>query len=85
MGRNEIRLRRQKISSGRIAHHRNYGDVMARHERDIKIKRVLRVFLYFLIIAFVVMLFIMYQRWHQKSVNQKIKSAIEVVAKKATT
>ena len=62
MGRNEIRLRRQRISSGRIAQHRNYGDIMARHERDVKIKRITRVFLYFIIIAVLLIIFFFVRR-----------------------
>ena len=63
MGRNEIRLRRQRMSSGRIAQHRNYGDIMARHERDIRIRRISRIFIYFTIIAFLILLFLLVRRW----------------------
>jgi large-conductance mechanosensitive channel len=66
MGRNEIRLRRQMMSSGRIAQHRNYGDIMARHERDIKIKRIIKAFTYFLIIAFMIIVFLMVRRIQEK-------------------
>lgn len=68
MGRNEIRLRRQKMSSGRIAQHRNYGELMARHERDLTIRRTVRVFIYFLIIAILWVLFIIVRRWEDKQV-----------------
>lgn len=74
MGRNEIRLRRQKMSSGRIAQHRNYGEIMARHERDIRIRRTVRVFVYFLIIAFLLVLFIIVKRWEQKQSMVKGKT-----------
>ncbi len=74
MGRNEIRLRRQRMSSGRIAQHRNYGDIMARHERDIRIKRVIKIFAYFLVILFAIILFFMVRSWEQKlGVEQPIK------------
>jgi len=63
MGRNEIRLRRQRMSSGRIAQHRNYGDIMARHERDIKLRRISRIFIYFIIIAVLILLFMFVRRW----------------------
>ena len=69
MGRNEIRLRRQRMSAGRIAQHRNYGDIIARHERDVKMRRVIRVFIYFLIIAFLTILFMIVSRWEQKQAN----------------
>jgi large-conductance mechanosensitive channel len=39
---------------------------MARHERDQKIRRVVRVFLYFLIISFLLILFVIVKRWEQK-------------------
>ena len=38
MGRNDIRLRRNKISSRRIDRYRNYGELMSRHEQNQKIK-----------------------------------------------
>lgn len=66
MGRNEIRLRRQMMSAGRIAQHRNYSELMARHEREVKLKRVMKIFIYFLIIAFLVIIFIMVARWEKR-------------------
>jgi hypothetical protein len=70
MGRNEIRLRRQRMSSGRIAQHRNYGDIMARHERDVKIKRTTRIFIYFTLIAVLVLIFFMFRRWEKNQIVQ---------------
>jgi hypothetical protein len=75
MGRNEIRLRRQKISSGRIAQHRNYGELMAIHERDKKIRRVTRVFIYFLIVSVMLFFFFMVRRWEIKK-NDKAPKAM---------
>jgi large-conductance mechanosensitive channel len=66
MGRNEIRLRRSSMSSGRIAQHRNYGELMARHEKEVRIKRIIRVFTYFLIIAFMIILFLMVRQVQEK-------------------
>lgn len=66
MGRNEIRLRRNIMSSGRIAQHRNYGELMARHEKEVRIKRVFRVFMYFLIILFMIILFLIVKQLQQK-------------------
>jgi large-conductance mechanosensitive channel len=76
MGRNEIRLRRQKMSAGRIAQHRNYSDIMQRHERDIRIRRVVKTFIYFLIIAFLLILFVIVRRWEEKKVNVESTSAL---------
>jgi len=57
------------MSSGRIAQHRNYGEVMARHERDLKFKRIVRVFIYFLIIVFFLLIFFFVKRWEEKRVK----------------
>jgi hypothetical protein len=68
MGRNEIRLRRQMMSSGRIAQHRNYGELMARHEKELRLKRIIKVFVYFLVVAFVILLFFMVRKFEKKRV-----------------
>ena len=73
MGRNEIRLRRHKVSSGRIAQHRNYGELMERHERDVRIRRIVKTFVYFLIIVALLIMFVIVRRWEQKTVNETPK------------
>jgi large-conductance mechanosensitive channel len=78
MGRNEIRLRRSAMTSGRIAQHRNYSDIMARHERDVKLKRIIRAFIYFLAIAFIIVLFFIVHRIQQKK-DQPEKAPISLV------
>jgi predicted nucleic acid-binding Zn ribbon protein len=79
MGRNDIRLRRHSISSGRIAQHRNYGELMARHERDQRIKRVIRVFIYFLIIAFLMVVMMMLSKWTNSSAERAKKTTVQNV------
>lgn len=74
MGRNDIRLRRQGISAGRIARHRNYGELMARHEREQKLKRIVRMFVYFLVIAFLLILFVIITRWEKKAEDQQFNT-----------
>jgi uncharacterized protein YpmS len=66
MGRNEIRLRRNMMSSGRIAQHRNYTELMRQHSRENKLKMIFRVFLYFLIILFLLIILITVLRWERK-------------------
>lgn len=66
MGRNEIRLRRQMMSSGRIARHRNYGDLMARHEREQKIKRFARLITYLLLVVFLLIIFFIIIKWERQ-------------------
>lgn len=70
MGRNEIRLRRQRMSSGKIAQHRNYAEVMRQHEHEVKFKRVFRVFVYFLIILVLVILLVIVFRWEKRSTKK---------------
>jgi len=76
MGRNEIRLRRQKMSSGRIAQHRNYGQLMERHERDVKIRRITRTVIYFLIVLFLFIVFLLVKRWENNRESVEKTSVI---------
>lgn len=82
MGKNEIRLRRHRMSSGKIAQHRNYGDIMARLERDTKLKRVTQFFTYILLIVVLILLFIAFfliRRWEKKPLpNEKPSTAFVV-------
>jgi len=66
MGKNEIRLRRSMISTGRIAKHRNYTELMRQHDRDTKLKRILKVFTYLLIILFISLILIIVIRWERR-------------------
>ena len=82
MGRNEIRLRRQKVSSGRISQHRNYGELMERHERDIRLRRIVRIFVYFLIILALLIVFVIVHRWEQKKETVKPQTGLVTKAEK---
>lgn len=77
MGRNEIRLRRQRMSAGNIARHRNYGELLERHDREQKWKRLFKVFIYFLIVAFLSIILVIVVRWERK--KEQKKSAYEYV------
>lgn len=76
MGRNEIRIRRQQMSSGRIARHRNYSELMRQHDKEVRLKRVLRVFTYFLIILFLLILLVIVIRWEGKQRNESTSEKI---------
>ena len=65
MGRNEIKLRRGNITEGHIARHRNYGLLMKRHHRDLRIRRLTIVLIYVLIIIAVSLLFIIMKKEEQ--------------------
>ena len=62
------------MSAGRIARHRNYGDLMQRHERNQKLKRVVKIFIYFLIIAFFLIVFVMISRWEKRVEDKNNKN-----------
>jgi len=72
------------MSSGRIAQHRNYSDIMERHERDIRIRRVVKVFVFFLIIAALLIMFVIVKRWEQKETTDKPATAGLIVNKVKT-
>ena len=61
MSRNDIRLRRQRAGGG-ASRFRNYGNVLERHEKEMRLKKLIRVFTYFAIILIVVMLIVIVSR-----------------------
>lgn len=50
------------MSSGRIARHRNYSELLDRHERGIKIRRIVVGFLYFLVLIAAMVLYFLVRR-----------------------
>ena len=58
MSKYEIRLRRQKFTSRGSERFRNYGAVLQRYEKEMRIKKLVRVFSFLFIILIVVMLII---------------------------
>ncbi|MCI0750212.1 MAG: hypothetical protein L0Y35_00065 [Flammeovirgaceae bacterium] len=70
MGRNEIRMRRYRMSAGNISRHRNYSALMDQHEKNQRLRRVMRVFMYFLIISFIVIILVIVVRWEKKQKNK---------------
>jgi hypothetical protein len=67
MSNHEIRLRRQKLTSRGADRFRNYGAVMHRVEEEKRIKKILRVFGYFLVILILVMLLVIVIRLEKKT------------------
>jgi hypothetical protein len=65
MGRNEIKLRRTNMSEGHIARHRNYGLLMKRHHRDLRVRRLTIVLIYVLLLIAVTVVFIMVKKEEQ--------------------
>jgi len=66
MGRSEIKLRRSNMSEGHIARHRNYGLLMKRHHRDLRVKRLTIALIYLLIIIAVTVLFLVVKKEEQQ-------------------
>lgn len=59
MSRNEIRLRRHRLTATGADRFRNYGDVLERHQKDMRLRKLVKVFtLFFIILALVVLLLI---------------------------
>jgi hypothetical protein len=54
MSRNEIRLRRHRMTASGADRFRNYTDVLNRHERNMRIKKIIRVFMMFMVILILV-------------------------------
>lgn len=55
MSRNEIRLRRHKMSESASERFRNYSEVMRRHERDVRIKELTRVLVIFMFVVIILL------------------------------
>lgn len=71
------------MSSGRIAHHRNYGKLMARHKYDLRLKKLLRVFIitvYFLL-ACLIIIFLIFRNWEVKQKAKPGKTEATAIVK----
>lgn len=67
MSRNDIRLRRHRMTTSGADRFRNYGDVLQRHEQEMRIKRIIRVFSLFAIIMIVVVLIVILVRVERRA------------------
>lgn len=74
MGKHEIRLRRQKLTARGADRYRNYGAVLKEHEEEKRIKKIVRVFIYFLVIAFITILLVILSRWENRERQKKVKA-----------
>ena len=70
MSKHDIRLRRQKFMARGAERFRNYGAVLERHEKEMRIKKILKAFTYFLIILFVVLLIVIVVRVERRAVKK---------------
>jgi hypothetical protein len=65
MGKHEIRLRRQRLTARGSERFRNYGAVLKQHEEEKRIKVIVKIFTYFLIIAALILLIVLLSRWDE--------------------
>lgn len=75
MGRNEIRLRRSRLSGHGAERFRNYGAVLERHEKEMRLKKIMRAITYFLVILIVVALLVIVNQLEKKAGKNKSKPA----------
>lgn len=71
MGKHEIRLRRQRVTARGADRFRNFGAVMERHEEEMRIKKIVKVFTLFALILIVVMLLIIVIRVEKRHEQKK--------------
>ena len=73
MGRHEIRLRRQKMTSRRIESHKNYYEVLKRHEKSNKTRKVARLIL--MLLAFILLVAMTY--YATKMISSQNETPVE--------
>lgn len=80
MGKHEIRLRKQRLTAHGSDRFRNYGSVLKQHEEGKRIKIIVKIFTYFLIIAVLILIFVVVSRWEQsQEKTSQIISSSEMV------
>jgi uncharacterized membrane protein len=80
MSRNEIRLRRNRLSGQRF---RNFGAVMERHEKEARLKKILRIFTTLLVVLILIALIFFINQIGEKT-SKKTSSYKENIFKRIT-
>lgn len=78
MSNHDIRLRRQKFTARGPDRFRNYGAVLQRHEKEMKIRKVVRVFTYLFVIMIIIMLIVIVRQVERKVEMKKNTSFLSV-------
>jgi hypothetical protein len=68
-------MRRQKLGARGSERFRNYGEVLERHEKEMRIRKIVRVFSLLFIIMIIVMLIVIVVRIERKVVNKSTSMA----------
>jgi fucose permease len=69
---------RRKMGGRGADRFRNYGDVLQRHEKEVRLKKILRVFSFVFVIMIVVMLIVIVVRIERR-IDKKEKNATSQV------
>ena len=80
MGKHEIRLRRQRVTARASDRFRNFNTIVRRHEQDQRVKKIVRIFVFFAIVLILILVFILVNRWEEKQLK-KIKASIHQTTK----
>ena len=70
MSKNDIRIRRQKFTGRGTERYRNYGAVLERHEKEKRMKTILKVFSMLFIIFIIIVLIVIVARVEKKASNK---------------
>lgn len=79
MSRNEIRLRRNRMSGQR---YRNFGAVMERHEKEMRLKKILRFFTTLLVVLVLIALIFYISQVAEKASDKKTSTIEKVLPEK---
>ncbi len=70
MSKHDIRLRRQKFTARGSDRFRNYGAVLERHEKEMRLKKVLKVFTLLFVILIIIVLIVIVTRVEKRAINR---------------
>ncbi len=64
-------MRRQRLTARGTERFRNYDAVLRQHEQEKRMKKIVRVFTFFVLIAGIIVLYVMVNRWEKKVKNKE--------------
>ncbi len=60
-------MRRQRLTARGTERFKNYSAVLKQHEEEKRMKKIVRVFVFFLLIVGIILLIVMVNRWEKKA------------------
>jgi Na+/H+ antiporter NhaC len=64
-------MRRQRLTARSSERFKNYGSVLQRHEQGMRMKKIVKVFGFFLMIAILILIYMFIHRWEQKKIKKE--------------